>query len=61
MYRGPTMPKKDQHRAWVPEIDILLEPLNMLLNDKTASNSLKNSFKVMFEVNYRIFMKKYKF
>ena len=41
----------------------LLKPvhLNMLLNDKTPSNSLKNSFKVMFEVNYRIFMKIYKF
>ena len=36
-------------------------PSNRLLNDKTASNGLKNSLKVMFEANSRICMKKYKF
>ena len=36
-------------------------PSNRLLNDKTASNGLKNSLKVMFEANSRISMKKYKF
>ena len=36
-------------------------PSNRLLNDKTASNGLKNSLKVMFKANSRICMKKYKF
>ena len=33
-------------------------PSNRLLKDKTASNSLKNSLKIMFEANYGICMKK---
>ena len=33
-------------------------PSNRLLKDKTASNGLKNSLKVMFEANSRICMKK---
>ena len=33
-------------------------PSNRLLTDKTASNSLENSLKIMFEANYGICMKK---